>query len=126
MKKLVLTFFLFCSLKVSFAQLDYMSINLNKDNSRIQYIICPEVTLSILIYPELSRNGKYELILKDGTIYYSDVYKDVDLVSFNFKLRGVEMPNGRYKLKFTSNEGEIEYVSMLIKKDKKHSHPLVE
>ncbi len=103
-----------------------MSINLNKDNSRIQYIICPEVTLSILIYPELSRNGKYELIHKDGTIYYSDVYKDVDLVSINFKLRGVEMPNGRYKLKFTSNEGEIEYVSMLIKKDKKHSHPLVE
>jgi hypothetical protein len=126
MKKLVLTFFLFCSLKVCFAQLDYMSINLNKDNSRIQYIICPEVTLSILIYPELSRNGKYELIHKDGTIYYSDVYKDVDLVSINFKLRGVEMPNGRYKLKFTSDEGEIEYVSMLIKKDKKHSHPLVE
>jgi hypothetical protein len=125
MAKLLIFLSLLFTVNTCFSQIDTFYLDLNKDNTNRIYNLCPDVTLNILLYPEISRHGEYELLNKKGTVLYSEKYSNVDYVLINFSQKDQSIPNGKYKLKFISDEGEIEYLNIHLFKRKNHIHSSV-
>ncbi len=122
MSKFLLTLLLIFAFNICFSQIDIFKLDLNNDNTNHKFNLCPDLTLRVMIYPKLNRYGKYELMNKKGDVLYSENYESADFVLINFAQRGVDVPNGKYKLHFTSDEGEKEFLNLYLKKRKKHEH----
>ena len=122
MNKLFLTLVLVFSFNICFSQIDVFIIDLNNDSTNIKYNLCPDLTLNVQIYPKINRYGKYELINKKGVVLYTENYESADFVLINFAQRGVNVPNGKYKLNFISDEGEKVFINLYLKMRKNHIH----
>jgi hypothetical protein len=122
MNKLFLTLVLVFSFNICFSQIDVFRIDLNNDSTNIKYNLCPDLTLNVQIYPKINRYGKYELINKKGVVLYTENYESADFVLINFAQRGVNVPNGKYKLNFISDEGEKVFINLYLKMRKNHTH----
>ena len=115
MNKLFLTLVLAFSFNICFSQIDVFRIDLNNDSANIKYNLCPDLTLNVQIYPKINRYGKYELINKKGVVLYTENYESADFVLINFSQRGINVPNGKYKLNFISDEGEKVFINLYLK-----------
>jgi hypothetical protein len=125
MVKLLLILSLLFTINKCFSQIDTFYLDLNKDNTNRIYNLCPDVSLNILIYPEITRNGVYELVNKKRAVVYSEKYMNVDYILINFSQKDKSIPNGKYKLKFISDEGEVDYLNLHLFKRKNHIHSSV-
>lgn len=125
MVKLLLILSLLFTINKCFSQIDTFYLDLNKDNTNRIYNLCPDVSLNILIYPEMTRNGVYELVNKKRAVVYSEKYMNVDYILINFSQKDKSIPNGKYKLKFISDEGEVDYLNLHLFKRKNHIHSSV-
>ncbi len=122
MSKFLLTLVLIFTFNICFSQSDIFKLDLNNDNTNHKYNLCPDLTLRVQIYPKINRYGKYELINKKGVVIYTENYESADFVLINFAQRGANVPNGKYQLQFTSDEGEKEFLNLYLKTRKKHTH----
>lgn len=101
-KYLKIILLLLCS-NYSFSQIDEIWVNLLKaKNQTIE--INRNYKLNVIIYPELPRNGIYEIIdNKNRTVYY-DNYIEQDYVTIDFNGFEKKIKNGKYLLRFRSED----------------------
>ena len=114
MKKILFTILGICITSFVFSQEKKVEINLNEKISKC-IIVTPKTTISVLIYPELSRNGLYRILNKKKQEIYTDEYKNVDVVNIDLSTTEVLLKKGIYILEFTADTDEIEYVKLKVK-----------
>ena len=113
MKKIVFTILALFMGSLLFSQEKKLSIDLNKEKNKT-IIMNFKSNISVLVYPELSRDGCYRIINNKKHLICSDCYSDVDLVEIDFTANKIELKKGIYILEFTSNNDEVEYVKLKI------------
>ena len=89
-----------------FSQEKKVDINLNNGKSNC-IVVTAKTTISVLIYPELSRNGMCRILNKKKQEIYTDEYKNVDVVNIDLSTTELLLKKGIYILEFTADTDEI-------------------